>query len=123
MCLSILILHTSPWPPSPLKATSASSKGLGERHGPVAQWWHPALGGEDRVVSWSTSHIFCISKKKHSRAFDSIPFPACRTTSNQMAQEMKLWSLGVSLTAARSASGRQQNQRYFVKSSPWRGEA
>lgn len=53
-------------------------------------------------------------------AVDSVPFPACRTASNQMdSQDETLESRRPHLTAARSACGEQQNQRCFCeKQSP-----
>lgn len=60
MRLPILTPRTSSWSPSPLEATSVSSQGAGRGHGPAARGWHPALTGEEGLVSWSTSHVFCI---------------------------------------------------------------
>lgn len=84
---------------------------------PSLAWWHPGLGGgqDETFFPDATSHIFWISKNT-TGAFDSIPFPACCTTSNQMrSSDETPETQCLSLTAARSVCGKQQNQNILLK--------
>lgn len=121
MRLPIPTPHTSSWSPSPLEATSVSSQGAGRGQCGLDVTSSPERGGGGGLLVYLTRFLYF--KKMPSRAFDSVPFPACRTASNQMAHELGLRSHGVCLTAASSARGRWQDLGYFVKSSSRGGEA
>lgn len=56
--------------------------------GPLALqgWWDLPPGSE--------SHVLCVSLTTH-QAFDSVPFPACCITSNQMGSSDEVWRLRV----------------------------
>lgn len=64
-----------------------SSPDQGET-GPLALqgWWDLPSGSE--------SHVLCVSLTTH-QAFDSVPFPACCITSNQMGSSDEVWRLRV----------------------------
>lgn len=79
--------------------------------GPLALqgWWDLPPGSE--------SHVLCVSLTTH-QAFDSVPFPACCITSNQMGSSDEVWRLRVCVRLPGLCVG---NSRGIRLTAPGRG--